>query len=341
MEKLKILVIRFSSIGDIVLTTPVMRLIKEKYPDCELHFVTKEKFRTVVEHNPRIDVLHLLGDDFKKLKLELNGIVFDYVIDLHNNLRSRRLCMNVRVKSFRNIFHLDKLNFRKFLYTTFKIKCMPNVHITDREVDTLKALGIENDNKGLEYYVAAEDEAKADELTAELKDGYVAFVIGATYYTKRMPAGQIAKIVEGIKLPVVLVGGPGDAEAAEEIVGKCVGNKVLNLCSRLPLNVSASIVKHARLVIAHDTGLMHIAAAFKKDIITIWGNTTPQLGMYACHPGNKSSDREVEADLKCRPCSKLGSHKCPKGHFRCMMDQDVEAIAMDANLILGIDIDKL
>lgn len=332
---LKILVIRFSSIGDIVLTSPVLRLIKEKYPDCELHFVTKDKMKTVVEHNPRIDVLHLLGDDFSKLKLELNGIVFDYVIDLHNNLRSRRLCFNLRVRSRRNIFHLDKLNFRKFLYTTFKIDCMPDVHITDREADTLKALGISNDHKGLEYYVTADDEVGASQLTAKLAGGYVVFVIGATYYTKRMPADMIARIADQIDLPVVLVGGPGDAEAAQVIVDNCNRNTILNLCSKLPLNVSASIVNHARLVIAHDTGLMHIAAAFKKDIITIWGNTTPELGMYACEPGSNSSDREVKG-LKCRPCSKLGGRKCPKGHFRCMRDQDVDAIAADANKVLNI-----
>ncbi len=335
MEKLKILVIRFSSIGDIVLTTPVMRLIKEKYPDCELHFVTKGKMKAVVENNPHIDHLHLLGDSFKELKLKLNGIVFDYVIDLHSNFRSRRLCMNVRVRQRSNIFHLDKLNFKKFLYCTFRMQCMPDVHITDREVDTLKALVISNDHKGLEYYVTEADEAKARELTSSLRDGYVAFVIGATYYTKRMPANLIADVSDRLKLPVVLVGGPGDADAAKIIEDKCANNTILNLCSKLPLNVSASIVKHARLVIAHDTGLMHIAAAFKKDIITIWGNTTPQLGMYACEPGPHSVDHEVKG-LKCRPCSKLGGHKCPKGHFRCMMDQDISAIVDDANGIIGL-----
>lgn len=329
---MKILVIRFSSIGDIVLTTPVLRLIKEKYPDCELHFVTKGKMKAVVENNPRIDVLHLLDDDFSKLKSELNGIVFDYVIDLHNNFRSRRLCMNVRVKSFKNVYHLDKLNFKKFLYCTFQMQCMPDVHITDREVDTLKALGISNDKKGLEYFVTPDDEAKASELTAELRDGYVAFVIGATYYTKRMPAELIAKVSDGLKLPVVLVGGPSDAEAAQIIVSQVSNNRVLNLCSKLPLNVSAAIVKHANVVIAHDTGLMHIAAAFKKKVITIWGNTTPELGMYACEPDPASADFEVK--LPCRPCSKLGGHKCPKKHFKCMMNQDIEGIIKKANELI-------
>jgi len=334
MEKVKFLVIRFSSIGDIVLTTPVMRLIKAKYPDCELHFVTKKKFRAVVEHNPHIDVLHLLDESLSDCINELRQTEFDYVIDLHSNIRSRQVCRRVNVSARKNVYHLDKLNLRKFLYTTFKMQCMPDVHITDREVDTLKSLGIENDRKGLEYYVTEQDEAKASELTSSLSGGYVAFVIGATYYTKRMPADLIARICSGLKLPVVLVGGPDDADAAQTIESECKGNSVLNLCSKLPLNVSASIVKHARLVIAHDTGLMHIAAAFKKDIITLWGNTTPQLGMYACEPGSKSKDHEV-LGLRCRPCSKLGSRKCPKGHFSCMRNQDIDAIIKDANDIIG------
>ncbi len=330
MERLKFLIIRFSSIGDIVLTTPVLRLIKSKYPDSELHFVTKQKFKDVVALNPHIDSLHLLGDSLSECIDELKKTEYDYVIDLHNNFRSKRVRRNVKSK---HVSWLDKLDIRKFLYTTFKINRLPDVHITDREVDTLKDLGIQNDNAGLEYYISDEDNAKAMELTSALPDGYVAFVIGATYYTKRMPADLIAKIADNLVKPVVLVGGPGDADAAKTIGSLCKNNRMLDLCSKLPLNVSAGIVKNATLVIAHDTGLMHIAAAYKKDIITLWGNTVPEFGMYACEPGEKSMDFEVK-NLKCRPCSKLGHHRCPKKHFDCMALQPIDKIINTANDIL-------
>lgn len=336
MEKLKFLVIRFSSIGDIVLTTPVMRLIKAKYPDSELHYVTKEKFKSVVEHNPNIDVLHLLGDSLSDCIDELKNTEYDYVVDLHNNFRSKRVRRRVKAK---HVSWLNKLDIRKFIYTTFKINRMPDVHITDREVDTLKMLDIQNDNLGLEYYISEEDNKKALELTSTLNDDYVAFVIGATYYTKRMPAELIAKIADKLCKPVVLVGGPDDFDAAQLIENQCKNNKILNLCSKLPLNVSAGIVKNASLVIAHDTGLMHIAAAFKKNIITIWGNTVPDFGMYACEPGNLSADFEVK-NLKCRPCSKLGYHKCPKKHFNCMNQQPLDAIVDKANEILQTSTSK-
>ncbi|MBQ1697143.1 MAG: glycosyltransferase family 9 protein [Bacteroidales bacterium] len=330
MKKLRILVIRFSSIGDIVLTTPVMRLIKAKYPDCELHFVTKKKFKDVVALNPHIDVLHLLDESLSDCIKELKQSEFDYVIDLHNNFRSKRVRRNVKAGQ---VAWLNKLDVRKFLYTAFKINRLPDVHITDREVDTLKMLDITNDHKGLEYYISDEDNNKALELTSTLSGGYVAFVIGATYYTKRMPAELIAKIADRLTLPVVLVGGPGDADNAQIIESQCKNNRILNLCSKLPLNVSAGIVKNAALVIAHDTGLMHIAAAYKKEIITIWGNTVPEFGMYACEPGALSADFEVK-NLKCRPCSKLGHHHCPKKHFNCMNQQPIDQIVEKANDIL-------
>jgi len=331
MKKLRILVIRFSSIGDIVLTTPVMRLIKAKYPDCELHFVTKKKFKDVVALNPHIDVLHLLDESLSDCIKELKQSEYDYVVDLHNNFRSKRVRRSVKAG---RVSWLNKLDIRKFLYTFFKINRLPDVHITDREVDTLKELGIENDHKGLEYYISDNDDAKAQELTSTLTNGYVAFVIGATYYTKRMPAELIARIADQLHKPVVLVGGPGDAADAQLIEQQCKNNSILNLCSKLPLNVSAGIVKNAALVIAHDTGLMHIAAAFKKNILTLWGNTVPEFGMYACEPGALSIDFEVK-NLKCRPCSKLGHHHCPKKHFNCMNQQPVDAIAAKANEILS------
>lgn len=349
MKKLKFLVIRFSSIGDIVLTTPVMRLIKAKFPDCELHFVTKKKFKDVVALNPHIDVLHQLDESLSDCINELKKEEFDFVIDLHNNFRSKRVRNNVNISkpssfspddiaklpalgSRKRTFWLNKLDIRKFIYTVFKINRLPDVHITDREVDTLAALGISNDKAGLEYYISEEDNNKALELTSALSDGYVAFVIGATYYTKRMTVDLIAQIADKLLKPVVLVGGPGDAESAQTIEGKCKNNRILNLCSKLPLNVSAGIVKNATLVIAHDTGLMHIAAAYKKNIITIWGNTVPEFGMYACEPGAQSADFEVK--LKCRPCSKLGYHKCPKKHFNCMNQQPIDQIVAKANDIL-------
>ncbi|MCQ2976126.1 MAG: glycosyltransferase family 9 protein [Bacteroidales bacterium] len=350
--KLNFLVIRFSSIGDIVLITPVLRLIKKYFPNSILHFLTKEKFKNVVKLNPNIDQLHLLGSDYNKCIDELKSIKFDFVIDLHNNLRSHKIRWSLNIskpkdfseqeysilpalKSSNRIFTLNKLDFKKMLLTVFKINKLPNVHITDREIETLKTFGIENDNLGLEYYISSEDEQQAKNIINNI-DYYTAFVIGATYSTKRLPNNLISDICSGICSTIILLGGPDDIAASEFVINNSSNKNIINLCGKVSLNVSAGIVKNAKLVIAHDTGLMHIASAYHKNVLTIWGNTVPEFGMYACCPGNLSKDFQVFC--KCRPCNKLGHKSCPKKHFNCMNNQNIKEIINTANNILNQNI---
>ncbi len=163
--------------------------------------------------------------------------------------------------------------------------------------------------------------------------GYVAFAIGAQFQTKRLPVGKIVEICQQITQPIVLLG--GKAEVADgELIAEQAGGHVTNLCGKLSLQESAEVIRGATLVITHDTGMMHIAAAFQQKILSIWGNTIPALGM-APYYGTANPDRntsfEVEG-LPCRPCSKIGHQACPKGHFRCMNGQDVEKIVRQATL---------
>ena len=145
-------------------------------------------------------------------------------------------------------------------------------------------------------------------------------MIGAKFNTKAYPEEKIIEVCRKIENPVVLLGGPEDAEMGERIK-KEVGEKVYNSCGKFNLNQSASLVKQADKIITNDTGLMHVAAAFKKEIISLWGNTIPEFGMYPYMPGNENQSRIFEVkNLSCRPCSKIGFQKCPKGHFRCMKD---------------------
>ncbi|MFT7226079.1 MAG: ADP-heptose:LPS heptosyltransferase, partial [Neolewinella sp.] len=90
------------------------------------------------------------------------------------------------------------------------------------------------------------------------------------------------------------------------------------------------LVRKAATVVTHDTGLMHVAAAFRKPIVSIWGNTVPDLGMYPYLPGQEALEKQRRQEvvgLSCRPCSKIGHQACPQGHFRCILNQDPEAIA--------------
>lgn len=319
-NKVKFLIIRFSSIGDIVLTTPVIRNLKQQVDNVEVHYLTKQAFAPILETNPYIDKLHTLGKDFHSLIKELKSENYDYIIDLHKNLRTARVRRSLKRMSFA----FNKLNFQKWLLVNLKINKMPDVHIVDRYMDTIRLFIDEPDNKGLDFFIPK---------TANYKDvpheNYVAIVVGANHGTKQLPNNKLIELANSIVKPIVLLGGKDEMDLAKELESGITVN-VLNLVGRLTLNQSASVVQQADWIITPDTGLMHIAAAFKKKIISIWGNTVPEFGMTAYQPDTASVVFEQKG-LKCRPCSKIGYKTCPKSHFKCMNNYDLKAIATLAN----------
>jgi lipopolysaccharide heptosyltransferase II len=312
----KILIIRFSSIGDIVLTTPVIRCIKEQKPEIEIHYLTKKSFKGILEYNPYLSKIHTIEKDIKEIATELKQENFDYVIDLHNNLRSLQTKRLIAKPSS----SFKKLNFKKWMLVNFKINNMPAMHVVERYLETATGLGIRNDLKGLDYFIPTKDEVAIQSLPSTHQNGFIGFVIGAKHFTKQLPTEKIIAICKKLNQPIILLGGKEDKERAISIE-KAVGSTIYNACGNYNLNQSASIIKQAKKIISHDTGLMHIAAAFKKEIISVWGNTVPAFGFTPYLPDSKSKIVEVK-NLACRPCSKIGYDKCPKGHFKCMMEID-------------------
>lgn len=308
-KTLKILVVRFSSIGDIVLTTPVVRMLKTQL-NAEVHFLTKAPFVSLFKNNPYVDSVFQIDKSINEVISDLKKENYDYVIDLHSNLRTQilKLKLGVTAKSF------NKLNWEKFLLTNFKTNILPDVHIVDRYLDTVKFLGITNDNKGLDFFLSDADKVDLNEFPND----YVAFVIGGQHATKILPTAKIISICKKLNKAVLLIGGPDDKARGDEI-SKASG--AINTCGDHSLLQSAFLIKNSAYVISHDTGMMHIAAAFKKKIYSVWGNTIPEFGMYPYLSDKNSKMIEVQ-DLSCRPCSKIGYDKCPKGHFKCMQEID-------------------
>ncbi|QJW90689.1 glycosyltransferase family 9 protein [Spirosoma taeanense] len=308
----KILVLRFSSIGDIVLTTPVVRCLKQQLPNAEVHFCTKRAFQAIVEHNPYIDKCHYLDDSLWTLLRQLRAERYDYIIDLHHNLRTSLIktgLVGVRSYSF------DKLNLRKWFYVRWKVNVMPNQHIVDRYMAAVRPLGVENDEQGLDYFIPYKDQIETDWLPATHRQDYVAFAIGGQHATKKLPVPRLIELCRKINHPIVLLGGKEDRAAGEAIVEVLGEHLIYNACGQYNLNQSASLLQRARIVFSHDTGLMHIASALKKKVYSIWGNTTPQLGMY---PYKTAYVVLEKTGLDCRPCSKIGFEECPLKHFKCM-----------------------
>lgn len=316
----KFLIIRFSSIGDIVLTTPVVRCLKTQVEGAQVHYLTKKAFAPVLAHNPYIDKLHVLQDSLNQTLEVLKNEEFDYIIDLHHNLRTLIVKNKLKVLSF----SFNKLNWQKWLMVRFKINRLPDKHIVDRYFETTQLFDVTNDGKGLDYFISSEDEVDTNTLPATFQKGYIGFVIGAKHNTKKLPLQKVLSLLRKINKPVVILGGKEDADEGSEIA-MALGESVYNACGKYSLAQSASLVKQADVIITPDTGLMHIASAFKKKIISVWGNTIPGFGMYPYNPDPDSQIVEVNG-LKCRPCSKIGYAKCPKGHFNCMYLIDEQKI---------------
>jgi ADP-heptose:LPS heptosyltransferase len=315
---MKILIIRFSSIGDIVLTTPVIRCIKSQIKGVELHFLLKKEFFTVLKNNPYLDKIHTIESKVSEVADLLEKENFDIVIDLHHNLRSLQVKKAIKTKHF----SFNKLNYKKWLLVNFKVNKMPQVHIVDRYMETVKQLNVVNDGLGLDYFIKQEDEVSIKSLPEKLHNGFISLVLGGTYFTKQIPLIKLEEICRKSKLPLVLLGGKSEHVIASHLTQR-FGDKVFNACGKYSLNQSASLIKSSQKVFTSDTGLMHIAAAFKKDIISLWGNTVPEFGMTPYLAGVDSKIIENK-NLKCRPCSKLGYSKCPRDHFKCMLDLVLE-----------------
>lgn len=334
---MKFLIIRFSSIGDIVLTTPVVRCLKKQFAGAEVHYLVKPQFRSVIAANPYIDKIHELQKDWSQMIEELKAEQFNYIIDLHHNLRTLRVKKALDVPSF----SFNKLNIEKFIFVKLKWNVMPDVHIVDRYMDTVKPFWIHNDGEGLDHFVPKEEEVKIDDIPTSHQLGYIALVVGASYYTKKLPVQKLQELCQKINYPVILLGAKEEYDEGEQIRLASPGN-VYNACGKFSLNESADLVRKSKLVIAHDTGLMHIAAAFKKPVIAVWGSTTPSFGMVPYY-GEKHlarsaapyDDQQVHK-LWCRPCTKMGRHKCPQGHFKCMKNQDIDALVRKARMRLSI-----
>jgi ADP-heptose:LPS heptosyltransferase len=324
----KFLIVRFSSIGDIVLTTPVIRCLKQQLPDAEIHFLTRKGYSEVLRHHPLIGKLWTTDGSLEDVADALQAENFDYIIDLHHNLRSLRLRRRLGVRAFA----FPKLNIEKWLLVNLRINRLPDVHIVDRYLSTLSTFGVKNDGAGLDYYTGTDAEAVMDRLPATHREGYLAVAIGAQHSTKMMPSEKIARVLKKLALPAVLLGGKEDRTRAMQIM-MAAGDGIWSACGETNIHESAVLLRQARAVLSHDTGLMHIAAAFRRPLVTVWGNTVPAFGMYPYMPGNSGFYRLLQVEgLRCRPCSKIGYDKCPKGHFQCMraLDDDIITDALRA-----------
>lgn len=315
---MKILVIRFSSMGDIIYTTPIVRCLKKQLPDAEIHFLTKPMFKYLYDDNPYIDRLLLLRPRLEDSILEIKNEHYDHLVDLHNNLRTSIIKFRTGIPSTT----YNKQRILKWISLKIKKNLVPPVHLVDRYFKAVSFLGVENDRQPIDYFIKQPHQLTSL-LPPDFQNGFVAFIVGAAHFTKRMPNAKVISICNQLRYPIVLLGGKDVAHNAKEIMEGTTAH-VYNACGLTSLDESVFLVSQCIAVIGFDTGLTHIAEAFNKPIVSIWGSTAPEL--LGVQPYQIDHFLEAGVNLPCRPCSKFGLPKCPKGHFKCMWKIQEEPI---------------
>jgi heptosyltransferase-2 len=300
----KILVIRFSAIGDILLTFPVVEALQYKYPTAEIHFLTKPSNKPVLDLLSSKVQPRFLQESLLETANQLRGERYDLVIDLHNNLRTFLLQL-LMLKGSWNRFR--KLNFQKWLFTSFKWNTLPKVHVVERYAQAASV-------NPISVTLAVNN---ANHVVESLPSNYVAWVLGATFSTKQYPLSKLIETIERLDMPIVLLGGDKENLLASSLHAHFPS--LISYVGKTSLSEAALVLSKAKVVVTNDTGLMHLAAFYAKPMVCIWGNTVPAFGMY---PYQSAPVFHAQvSDLSCRPCSKIGHNTCPKGHFQCMLNQ--------------------
>lgn len=328
----KILIIRFSSIGDILLTSPLLRVLKNRFPQAKIDFVTKSQYHDLLSTNPNIHAIYTLDTKgghaaLKQLRQNVRKNIYDLIIDAHNNFRSQY----VRKIPGAQVVRLKKYKWPRFFLVTFGWNFYTEiVPVYKRYIDTVADFAVADDGRGLEFF--PNESVQADVLhQLELK-GFnktkptVAIAPGASYATKRWPVErfvQVAKkLLEKFDLQFLLLGDKNDAPLTRALKTE-LGDAAFDCAGQFDLMQSACALNYADVLLTNDTGLMHLGTALKKPVVALFGSTVRELGFYPV--GEKSIVIENEG-LTCRPCSHVGKKSCPKKHFKCMLEIQPERV---------------
>lgn len=330
-EIIKLLIIRLSSIGDIILATPVIKAIKQQFPNSEIHCLVNKNFAKVMEGNPYISYLHLYDKSLPQRDLAINKSEilrgygkFDFIVDLQNNHRSRLFRKNLSDK----IYSIDKRRLFKLCLVHFKTKILPSVHCTDNYYNCISDLIT---TRNYDAYANTDKSFHIQKYLTDTTRKLITIAPGANHFTKRYPAEKFIELINNLdNYNIVLIGGKEEIGICKHIEYNA-SQKIINLCGELSLDCSAAAVSQSDLLICNDTGLMHVAAACGTPIIAIFGSSVQELGFtplsnnYTIIENNK---------IKCRPCSHIGRNKCPKKHFNCMNEIPAKTIIDEIHKLL-------
>lgn len=333
--------------GDIVLSTPLLRVLRARFPGMQMDYVTRTEYAELVRSNQNLNVTHEFDAStgfggLRMLKKKLRRERYDLILDLHDSIRSKylRSLLGVRRIAAVNKRIKERTKLVRFKKNTYG----PIVPVADRYIETVAAYGIENDGKGPELHIPDETLFAVSGRIASLRLNRFEHVLGlcpfARHKTKEWPpeffshvAHRFVKESDGA---VMLFGGSADAERARQLaVGltDAVGEeRVVNVAGKLTLSETAAAMQYCDVILTNDTGLMHLAEAMQKRIVAVFGSTVREFGFF---PSTSSSIILERVGLYCRPCSHIGREQCPEKHFRCMLEIEPATVYESVRQILG------
>ena len=334
----KILIIRFSSIGDIVLATPLLRVLRARFPFSRIDFAVRKEYSELIRENKNLD--HIYEFDAQTglsglhiLKNQLRAEQYDLVIDIHNSLRSRYLRWMLGAGDV--VVIIKHIVARTMLIRLKKNFYRNVVSVADRYIEPVQKYGIENDGKGLEMSLSDEFRAriaaKMKKMNIHQSDIMIGFCPSARHATKCWPQVRYKElgvaVSKNFHATILLFGGSQDKEIcsslAREINSFGEQGHAFDLSGELSLLETAAAMEVCTLIVTNDSGLMHVASAMKKKVVAIFGPTVREFGFF---PVGKEHIVLERKDLYCRPCTPLGGDRCPEGHFRCMKEIKVDDV---------------
>ena len=310
--------------GDVILTSPVVRTVHNQL-NCEIHFLIKDSFRDLVKHSPFVHSVHSLSESLGSTISELQKENFDLILDLQKNRKSKKITKELNTETLT----FSKLNVKKWILVQSGINLLPKSHLIDRYFDSLKDLGIKNDGLGNELFIPSSASVSIDKLALPKK--YIALGIGAQHTGKCLNEEQLLYIAENTSLPIVLLGGKRELELSKRL-SESSNVTIWNLTAKSSLLETAEVIRRSTITISGDTGVMHMASAFKVPQISIWGCTSPELGMFPYQGHAHSVIIEPLEHLK-RPCAKLGN-RCKYAPNWCIQSISPSRITEEIELIL-------
>jgi lipopolysaccharide heptosyltransferase II len=354
MKKLlphKTVVFRLSSIGDIILSSLLLRVMRKAVgKEARIDFVVRKEYAELVRYNHHLSIVHEYDPEtgfegLQKLARELYDEHYDLAVDIHDSIRTKVLRASCRAK---DTVVVDKRKMERWLLINLKRNAYDdNLSVAERYLETLEKYGVENDNKGLEIFIPDltlfDVSGKMSALRLNQYEKVVGICPGSKHFTKRWQKEKFSDVAvqcaQKYGAKILLFGGETEKEdcayVAREISRRVSEKSVTDFAGEFSLLETAAALEFCDVIVTNDSGLMHLAAAKQKKIVAIFGSTAREFGFA---PYGTESVIVENNNLDCRPCTHIGRKSCPKEHFRCMVDVGVEEVLEEVKKMIGTDL---